>query len=532
MSSVTDTSQQSVDKRKKKTVTLQSFSSLSAANLSVALGQFYQQLAKPLQYSVFLEGMPPVKNTVGETSKTNHWSLIGLVPKQVLKLQNNTLTQSEVVDNIEQPVKTVLINNATELFPQLRQLLTSCQQYQQPDDGELLPFVGGFAGLLGYGFTRWCDSALTNVQSDPKQPDLLWCEFHHYILINRQSHQCYWLVDDEDKLKEYQQVLQQCINTAGSDCERFQLIMPQLKNYPEDYCQTFQQSFSQPQFKTAVERLLNQIQEGNVYQANLSMQFKKQLTVCPALTYQLLSAINPSPFSGAFYWPQGMVLSNSPERLVKVERLGNIETRPIAGTRGRSANSTEDAEIAKKLQTNIKEQAEHLMLVDLLRNDVGRVSKIGSVQVDELMVVERYSHVMHLVSNVIGQCDGTRYDSFDVLRSVFPGGTITGCPKIRCINILESEEPVHRVFYTGSLGYIDAATGAMDWNILIRSLFLSNEQPYSDSGLRYNATVHVGAGIVADSVGSHEYRECLRKASALLGVLYYVESTYGKTPHH
>lgn len=163
------------------------------------------------------------------------------------------------------------------------------------------------------------------------------------------------------------------------------------------------------------------------------------------------------------------------------------------------------------------------MLVDLARNDLGRACDAGTVQVDDLLVLERYSHVTHLVSNVRGQlrsdCNG-----WDLIRVLFPGGTITGCPKIRCVDILRTVEPVSRGFYTGSLGYLDAASSALDMNILIRSVFLRPMPDGSHGGpVVYNTAVHVGAGIVHDAVGAHEYRECLRKATAILQELHGLE---------
>ncbi|MBY0404675.1 MAG: anthranilate synthase component I family protein, partial [Cyanobacteria bacterium] len=187
---------------------------------------------------------------------------------------------------------------------------------------------------------------------------------------------------------------------------------------------------------------------------------------------------------------------------------GRAQTRPIAGTRGRGATPAEDLILEEILKTDEKERAEHLMLVDLHRNDLGKVTVPGTVKVDELMVLEQYSHVVHLVSNVVGQlapgCDG-----WDVIKAMFPGGSITGCPKIRCIQSLQQLEPVSRGPYTGSLGYIDSVNGSLDLNILIRSIFITPQA----------LSLHAGAGIVADSVATYEYKECLKKAAILFSVL-------------
>jgi anthranilate/para-aminobenzoate synthase component I len=222
--------------------------------------------------------------------------------------------------------------------------------------------------------------------------------------------------------------------------------------------------------------------------------------------YGRLRTVNPSPFSALFDCEDLCLVSSSPERLVRLNgRLA--DTRPIAGTRPRGRDLPEDRRLAEELLTNRKERAEHLMLVDLERNDLGRVCRYGTVKADEFMVIERYSHVSHIVSNVKGELrEGL--DGFDLIQSVFPGGTITGVPKIRCMEIIENLEPVRRGPYTGSLGYL-SWSGDLDLNILIRTLVLTKGRGY----------LQVGAGIVADSDPDREYDETLFKAEALLKAL-------------
>ena len=199
-------------------------------------------------------------------------------------------------------------------------------------------------------------------------------------------------------------------------------------------------------------------------------------------------------------WAQ--LFSSSPERLIRL-RDGVVETRPIAGTRPRGRNRLQDHRLKIDLLTNSKERAEHLMLVDLERNDLGKVCRYGSIKADEFMVTEQYSHVMHIVTNIQGQLR-ERKNCLDVLRAVFPGGTVTGVPKIRCMEIIDELEPVARGPYTGSIGYISFA-GDMDFNIVIRSLLKTEGKIH----------IQVGAGIVADSDPEQEYRECLYKAAAM-----------------
>jgi para-aminobenzoate synthetase component 1 len=219
--------------------------------------------------------------------------------------------------------------------------------------------------------------------------------------------------------------------------------------------------------------------------------------------YEAMRAANPSPYMGFAQLPGISLACGSPELLVEVTN-GNITSRPIAGTRPRSADTAADEAWAAELSGDSKERAEHLMLVDLLRNDVGRVSQAGSVRVPEFMAIERYSHVMHLVSQVEGRLQ-VQVTPADVIRALFPGGTITGAPKVRTMQIISEVEPVARGFYTGSMGWI-SASGNLCLNIIIRSLWCTEGRCF----------VQAGAGIVADSVPEHEHAEALRKAQAPL----------------
>lgn len=262
-------------------------------------------------------------------------------------------------------------------------------------------------------------------------------------------------------------------------------------------------TFDESGFCAAVERIREYVRAGDTYQVNLSTRQTFPLPTTPERVYETLRRVNPSPYMGLFRMPGFTLVCGSPELLVRV-RDAKIESRPIAGTRRRGDTPERDAELHAELAANAKENAEHLMLVDLLRNDLGRVSKSGSVHVPEYMTVERYSHVMHLVSHVVGEpLPGA--SASDIVRAVFPGGTITGAPKVRTMEIIEELEPVRRAFYTGSAGWISGAD-AMELNIIIRTL-------HAQAGL---AHIQAGAGVVADSVPRREYRESLSKARAMV----------------
>ncbi|WP_349258746.1 aminodeoxychorismate synthase component I [Steroidobacter sp.] len=255
----------------------------------------------------------------------------------------------------------------------------------------------------------------------------------------------------------------------------------------------------------SVTRALEYIAAGDIYQANLSRAWSARLTagITPQHLYQRLRQTNPAPFSGIVRLEDITVVSSSPERLVSV-RDGHVSTRPIAGTRPRGQTASADVDLARELHAHPKERAEHVMLIDLERNDLGRICEAGTVKVDELMTIESYAHVHHIVSNVSGQLRANVTPG-EVLGAVFPGGTITGCPKVRCMEIIAELEGTARGAYTGSFGYLNR-DGSMDMNILIRTLEVAGDQ----------LTVRAGAGIVADSVPERELAETRAKARGVL----------------
>ena len=277
------------------------------------------------------------------------------------------------------------------------------------------------------------------------------------------------------------------------------------------------------------------------------MRFEADTAASSWTIYQALQQINPSPFASYWQTPWGAIISCSPERLVSLQN-GQAETRPIAGTRRKGATPQQDRQLAQDLQGNAKERAEHIMLVDLERNDLGRVCQWGSVAVNELLTIEHYSHVMHLVSNITGTLRPD-YNAVDLIRAMFPGGTITGCPKVRAMEIIEELEPVRRNLFYGSCGYLDRR-GNLDLNILIRTLLFNKQgdkeikgqgdkgtRGQGDKGTRGQGESRsvllpppppnpsskvwgqVGAGIVADSDPEKEWFESLHKAQAQLKAL-------------
>jgi len=386
----------------------------------------------------------------------------------------------------------------------------------------LPPFFGGAIGYFGYDLVRRFEVLPTIAAEDECWPDL---EFSFVELITAidHDHNCMQLIFapplvrllGEPREKLYREGCDRLAELEARLTAPVVEISQSLPNTPL----ALHPNLSRSEYMERVTRCQEYIAAGDLYQANLSHRFAVDLGVQAeaggndqaVALYARLRRVNPAPFSALLEFDELSLVSSSPERLVRLTGR-RAETRPIAGTRPRGGNAAEDRHLAEDLLMNAKERAEHLMLVDLERNDLGRVCRCGTIRADEFMVVERYSHVSHLVSNITGELrDGL--DGFDLIQAMFPGGTITGVPKIRCMQIIESLEPVRRGPYTGSLGYV-SWSGDLDLNIIIRTLVLRGGRGY----------LQVGAGIVADSDPAREYQETLYKAGALIEALGEVKS--------
>jgi len=266
---------------------------------------------------------------------------------------------------------------------------------------------------------------------------------------------------------------------------------------------SFTANMSKADFEKMVVRTKEYIRAGDIVQAVLSQRWETSVQASPLQLYRALRVVNPSPYMYYLRIAGVELVGSSPETLVRCEN-GVISVRPIAGTRRRGATTEEDQQMERRLLADKKERAEHVMLVDLGRNDVGRVAKPGSVVVDSLMHVERYSHVMHIVSNVTGQLDEAK-TSYDVLRACFPAGTVSGSPKVRAMQIIDELEPTRRGPYAGAVGYF-SFSGNMDMCINIRTVVVKKHQAF----------IQAGAGIVADANPEHEYEETCNKAKAMM----------------
>ena len=422
--------------------------------------------------------------------------------------------KDDLIEMETQQKKVFLHDNPLKILKQLINVYT-----QKPLDF-LSPFQGGIAGILSYDFVHFLEELPGTTIDDLSLPDAHFYLVDKLIVFDQLYKKCWILVCPgvRDTIEAVD------ANTAIAWTEKYdeaedeiQQIQTQinrgavnrgiLKQSRADRKIEIEYEMKKKEYMDMVKRAKDYIASGDIFQANLSQRVSAWIhEKNPWSLYRILRDINPSPFAAYADFGEYQIVSSSPERLIKV-RNDIVETRPIAGTRPRGRNRKEDERMRNELLLNEKERAEHIMLIDLERNDLGRVSAYRTVKVDELMLTEDYSHVIHIVSNISGRmADGK--DCFDAIRAAFPGGTITGVPKVRCMEIIDELEPVRRGPYTGSLGYI-GFSGNMDLNIIIRTLVVKGGRAY----------VQAGAGIVADSDPEREYYESLKKAEALIKTL-------------
>ena len=356
-----------------------------------------------------------------------------------------------------------------------------------PDD---LPFHGGWVLMLAYELAAQIEPTLP-LQPSPWLPRALAVRCPAAVIVDHQQG-CTTLVAEAG--------CEQLLDAMQADLDLPLMVetAPVPASWEEDDPQ---------RFLAGVARIHQHLRDGDIFQVNMSREWRVRYAQppVPALLYAALRQANPAPFAGLLQQPEWSLVSSSPERLVEV-RDGRAQTRPIAGTRPR-APGDDDASRIRELSGHPKERAEHVMLIDLERNDLGRVCVPGTVEVDELMAVESYAHVHHIVSNVRGRLRAGVTPG-EVIAATFPGGTITGCPKVRCMEIIAALEDAPRGAYTGALGYLDRQ-GDLDLNILIRTLTLSGTR----------ASLRAGAGIVVDSVAALELEETRAKARGLLRAL-------------
>ena len=384
-----------------------------------------------------------------------------------------------------------------EPFEALRAATRLAALHGSPQVSEGFPEAEALFGLLAYDAVRYLERLPDTTRDDLGLPDIdmfLPGKLLRYDLAGGEALLLDRLSDDEARAEE-------AGAHVGAALENARHHSPAALHGTD--LSVFRSNFARPEYEAVVARTREYVFAGDIFQANLSQRLDGMYALPSLHLYETLRTVNPSPFAGYLHFGDYELVSSSPERLVSLDGDGWAETRPIAGTRPRGDRRPEDDALAEELNLDPKDRAEHIMLVDLERNDLGRVCEYGTVRVSELMVNEYYSHVIHIVSNVRGHLHPSR-DAVDLATAMFPGGTITGCPKVRCMEIVDELETVRRGPYTGSFGWVAART--LDLNIVIRTLVRVGDRLF----------LQVGGGIVADSVPEREFRETLHKAAGML----------------
>ena len=457
-----------------------------------------------------LEGTPLCLLESGKgTENLARYSFLGFKPYLVFRSRGTTVQLSGE-----------LSKSSTGVDP-YQELQNIMETFHGVRFAGLPKFWGGAIGYFSYDMGRYFEEMPQLAEDDLELPESHFMFFDHVICFDHVDKTMKIIVTAISGLatevsQEYQRACDE-INRIlflirhGKRGQEITVLKHQraLQNRFKPEC-----NVTKDQFEKMVVKAKEYIKAGDIFQVNLSLRLSKKTDVQPFYLYKVLREVNPSPYMSYIDFGDMQIVSSSPELLVRLSE-GLAETRPIAGTRKRGKDREEDLALAQELVSNEKERAEHVMLVDLERNDLGRVCRYGSVEVDELMVIEEYSHVMHIVSNVRGWLAEGK-TRFDLFRACFPGGTITGAPKIRSMEIIEELEPTRRGPYTGSIGFLGYA-GEMDMNIVIRTVVMKK-------GIFY---VQAGAGIVDDSVPEREYFESMKKAEALLRALEITEELSG-----
>ncbi|RKD29135.1 aminodeoxychorismate synthase component I [Thermohalobacter berrensis] len=438
-------------------------------------------LFKENKYSFFLDsGM--------DHGKLGKYSFIGFDPFLVFKSKN------DVIHITEDGKKETFYGNP---FNKLKEVLNKYKM----NYNSRFPFIGGAVGYLAYDLCHHIEKLPRTAVDDVKIPDSFFGLYDGVIII-----------DHTDKNRVYiaslgikdlpEKIIKDIERTIKSGEEKGVKI--NIKNKSKNI--EFKSNFRKEEYINAVNKIKDYIKAGDIYQANLTQRFECEIEQTPYELYAKLRSINPAPFAAFMDFGEGHIVSSSPERFIKLKNR-IIETRPIKGTRPRGKTLEEDRKNREELLSSEKDKAELLMIVDLERNDLGKVSEVGTVKVPELFTLEEYSTVYHLVSTVTGKLKD-ECDPIDCIMATFPGGSITGAPKIRSMEIIDELEPTQRNVYTGSIGYI-GFNEDMDLNIAIRTIVCKDNKAY----------FQVGGGIVWDSEAQLEYEETLHKGKALMEAL-------------
>lgn len=476
----------------------------SSCNLIPLVREVFADLDTPLSVYLKLANNPYsyLFESVQGGEKWGRYSIIGLGCDTRLKVFDHDVVL-ETPGGVERK----------EVDDPLKFIEDYLKSFRVPELECLPRFNGGLVGYFGYDTIRYIEPRLAHCPNPDKHqtPDILLMLSRQLVVFDNLASRMFIIVyvdpAEEDAYQQGHVVLDQLVDKI----QHSQIELPPQASNPHVDEQDFESEFTRDGYMQAVEKARQYIIDGDAMQIVLSQRLSIPFEAEPLNLYRALRGLNPSPYM--FYLNLGdhHVVGSSPEILVRLEQ-GQVTVRPIAGTRPRGATEQEDRALEQDLLQDPKELAEHLMLIDLGRNDAGRVSEIGSVKLTDKMIIERYSHVMHIVSNVEGKLkDGMT--AMDVLRATFPAGTVSGAPKIRAMEIIDELEPVKRGIYSGAVGYL-SWSGNMDTAIAIRTAVIKDKKLY----------IQAGAGIVYDSVAENEWAETMNKGRAIFRAVAMAES--------
>jgi para-aminobenzoate synthetase component 1 len=413
-----------------------------------------------------------------DKKRLGKYSFLGVNPFLIFKVKNNKIILED-----KNEIKEYYSDNP---FLYLKEIM---KKYKIKNDTDL-PFIGGAMGFISYDSNKYIEKIESKAIDDIEIYDIYLPFYDSVLIYDHNTEELYLSSQNEKKHNEIKEIV---FNSKK--------YIPQEKNKLADIDIEF--NMSKEYYLNVIERIKDYIYQGDVYQINFTQRIKTELIKSPEELFLDLRKINPAPFAAYINTGDFQIVSSSPERLIKLKD-NIVETRPIKGTRPRTGDKEVDGKNKKELINSTKDKAELLMIVDLERNDLSKVCIPGSVKVPELFVLEEYATVYHLVSTVIGKLKENK-DAIDLIMATFPGGSITGAPKIRAMEIIEELEPNKRGLYTGSIGYI-GFDNSMDLNIVIRTIFCKDKKAYAN----------FGGGIVWDSNPEDEYEESLSKGKALI----------------
>ncbi|MBI4743726.1 MAG: anthranilate synthase component I [Actinobacteria bacterium] len=438
------------------------------------------------EYSFLLE-------SVEGGEKIARYSFLGSDPYLIITARNGVVEISENGKISEEKVSDPL--DIVEKF---------ILRYKPASINGLSSFHGGAVGYVGYDAVKYFENVPETNIDDLNLPEMVFVFTDTILIFDHLKHKIKVVANayiEGNADSAYEKAILRIDELVNKLC---QSLKPRpLEEHPAGEIENLESNVSKENFIASVEKAKKYILAGDIFQVVLSQRFSTEIHCDPFDIYRVLRILNPSPYMGYLKYKDMTLIASSPELLVKLEGK-RVELRPLAGTRRRGKDELEDEMLEKELMADEKERAEHIMLVDLGRNDLGRVCEAGTVKVDDLMFIEKYSHVMHIVSSVSGILRKDK-NAFDVLRAAFPAGTVSGAPKIRAMEIINELEVNQRGPYAGVFGYF-GFSGSFDTGITIRTIIISGNKAY----------VQAGAGIVADSISEREFSETVNKAKALL----------------